>query len=184
MNEANYRTWIDLLIEWSRSESRALPIEEVRRAIDAYAKLCDWYKDYEIVFDHLESLLSYAGENNLLESADNRVRELEELKAKVAQLRAALELNQSFLSSLEKINPDASCSQLMKQNETALVISTTDSAWTKPLYNTLGLLRAARSHLPQSGHTGSFPIALDKEIERLEKLLARDEQSFETVTAT
>lgn len=113
------------------------------------------------------SLLQQEGEHGLLESAENRMRELESLKTRAAALYAGLtkvkETLRGFTTSISEVELDA-----------LLVIDPTDSVWLEQARYTLGLLSAARSHLPETASVGSLPNALDREIERMQKLIPQD----------
>jgi len=133
------------------------------------------------VFAYIERIMAYAGEHSLVESAENRMRELEDLKATVLKLRAALEKWKAYFQANnaktddEKEMQGEQFTDAWFNMETALTITTTDSAWLPQLRHTLGLLRAARSHIPESGISGSLLNQVDREIERLQKLIPRDE---------
>lgn len=131
--------------------------------------------------EYLERILSQAGEHSLPESAENRMRELEEYRAKVFEQRDALEAHHKWHQEQEESDAYAD-SSLAEKTVDALKIHTSDSALSKHLHYLLGLLRGARSHIPESAIAGSTAIRLDREIERLEKLIPRE--TTETQTAT
>ena len=115
-------------------------------------------------------LLHQEGENSLLESAVNRMQELEILNDRASALYNGLVKVKESYGTTDYYLPPAELDAL-------LVIHTTDSVWLEKNRYTLGLLRAARCHLPNSAAVGSLANAIDRQIEKMEKLIPRDTQS-------